>query len=116
MVDTASNQRVTNVTLKLTLEKQEENMEKGFTEIAKGQEEEKRGRQKLMDSVNGMAIMYAECSAIQGQRWEAHEKVHSQHEKTHDNLRPKRDQNFVDAAIAAIALVAAGISAAIKNN
>ena len=60
---------------------------------------------KLSDKVGDMTATYAECSAIQGQRWEAHEKVHEQ-------LRPKRDQTIIDIVLGAmvVGLGALGIS------
>ena len=60
-------------------------------------------------------VTYAECSAIQGQRWEAHEKVHLGHEKTHDNLRPKGDQTIIDVAIGAVAILAGVLGVSVKN-
>lgn len=104
----ASNQRVTNALLARALEDLETNMEKGFKRIEKGQGEEKKERKELTDNVIQMTVNYAECSAIQGQRWEAHNKVH-------EGLRPRRDQNIVDIGLAALAVAAGAIGITIKN-
>jgi len=102
------NQRVTNATVLLTLENLQENMEKGFTRIAEGQKEEKEERKKLAEKMIRMAVTHAECSAIQGQRWEAHNRVH-------DGLRTKRDQNVVDVVLAAMVLIAGALGITIKS-
>lgn len=112
MTEKVVNQRVTNALLAQTLETLEKNMEKGFGRIERGQEEDKDERRKLADAVSTMTVNYAECSAIQGQRWEAHEKVHTQHEKVHDGLRSRKDQTIIDIALGAlvIGLGAVGIT------
>ena len=100
-----TNQRVTNATLALTLENLETNMAAGFERIGDRQEKVDGKLDKLSDRVGNMTATYAECSAIQGQRWEAHEKVHEQ-------LRPKRDQTLIDIVLGAmvVGLGALGIT------
>lgn len=113
MTEKVVNQRVTNALLAQTLETLETNMEKGFGRIEKGQEEDKDERRKLADAVSTMTVNYAECSAIQGQRWEAHEKVHDSHEKGHAG--PKRDQTIIDVILAAAVIIAGILGITIKT-